>query len=59
MNSWWDVKLEGTELASISQVLESGFLNEGPITEKLETRFSVFLELALLFSVQVELLPCT
>lgn len=43
MNSWWDVKLEGTELASISQVLESGFLNEGPITEKLETRFSIFL----------------
>jgi perosamine synthetase len=40
---WWDVKVEGTELSEISKVLDSGFLNEGPITENLEKSFSGFL----------------
>lgn len=43
MIPWWDVKVEGTELGEISKVLESGFLNEGPITENLEASFSSFL----------------
>lgn len=44
MIPWWDVKLEGTELDALEGVLNSGFLNEGPITEVLEKKFSRYLD---------------
>jgi perosamine synthetase len=36
---WWTVKLTGDESACIARVLDSGFINEGPLTLKLEETF--------------------
>lgn len=36
---WWTVKLTGDEGTCIARVLDSGFINEGPLTLKLEQTF--------------------
>lgn len=41
---WWTVKLTGDESISVSRVLDSGFINEGPLTLKLEKKFQDYLD---------------
>lgn len=36
---WWTVKLTGDESSCIKKVLDSGFINEGPVTLNLEQTF--------------------
>jgi len=40
---WWTVKLTGDETLCIARVLDSGFINEGPLTLKLEQSFKDYL----------------
>jgi len=40
---WWTVKLTGDEGTCIARVLDSGFINEGPLTLKLEQIFKDYL----------------
>jgi perosamine synthetase len=39
---WWNVSTVGSEIQNLSDVISSGFLNEGPVTLELEEYFKMF-----------------
>ena len=53
-----DVKFGPEELQAVREVLNSGWISQGPMVQKFEAAFAKFLEAKYALAVANDLLPC-